>query len=117
MIATRKRWIFGLLLAVSFVSVALMWELRPREISGDQLREVVLESDGHAYSSWFLYEVTPQYFYLRFSRPIIPLRYAVSRLDLEINNGDNASAQLGFVFSGQFKLIAERYPGARSQVF
>lgn len=104
-------------LLVAF-SAAWMWLTRQTEISGEDFKKLVVESDRKTYSSWYLYYAGQQKYCLEFSRPVVPARYCIPKSDLDIRNSDGSkSSKIGYVGMGEFVLRANRRPGLPEEVF
>jgi hypothetical protein len=116
---TIKRKIISALVAMLLVlSMSWAYLTREIEISGDQLKSLVLESDRYMYSSWNLYFEDQQKYCLRYSRPIVPINYCVPKRDLEIRSSKNTKAsKAGFIGTNEFVLKANRRPGLAEEIF
>ncbi len=100
------------------ISVAWIWLTREGEISGDDFKKLVVESDRKTYSSWYLYYEDRQKYCLEFSRPVVPARYCVPKSDLDVRNSEGGkTSKIGYVGMGDFVLKANRRPGLTEEVF
>lgn len=116
---TTKRKIISTSVGVLLVlSIGWAYLTREIEISGDQLKSLVLKSDDYMYSSWYLYFEDQQEYCLRYSRPIVPINYCIPKSDLEIRNSkDSRTSEVGFIAINEFVLKANRRPGLAEERF
>lgn len=116
---TTKHTIISALVVASLVlSLGWIYSTREIEISGDQLKPLVLKSDRYSYSSWYLYFEDRQKYCLSYSRPIVPIRYCVPKSDLEILNSDGKeTSEVRYIGIDQFMLKANRRPGVAEEIF
>lgn len=113
----RKVVFCSSIMLVAF-SAAWMWLTRESEISGDDFKKLVVESDRKTYSSWYLYYEDQQKYCLEFSRPVVLARYCVPRSDLDVKNSEGSrSSKIGYVGTGEFVLRANRRPGLAEEIF
>lgn len=100
------------------ISAAWIGLTRESEMSGDDFKKLVVESDRKTYSSWYLYYEDQQKYCLEFSRPVVPAGYCVPKSDLDVRNSEGSkSSKIGYVGTGEFVLRANRRPGLAEEVF
>lgn len=114
----KKKIIFAFVAMLLVLSIGWAYLTREIEISGDRFKSLVVESYSYMYSSWYLYFEDQHRYCLRYSRPVVPIRYCVSKRDLEIRNSkDSKTSEIGFIGINEFVLKANRQPGLAEEVF
>jgi hypothetical protein len=100
----RKIKAFAAVGAAVVVGLCLLAAVLYREtsVTGDQFRTQVLDSYRVAYASWYLYGIEGNRYCFRYSRPVVPARVCVPSSEIEIRNGGDGSAVVGYVFEGEF---------------
>ena len=102
-----------LVLLVGVVGVLLF----PRDVSGDEFKQIVIESDLSSSTTWKLYRETSEEYCFRLSQSILPRNYCVPKRDLRVLNGPDGRAILGHIRKNDLELVAGRRPGATRDVF
>lgn len=114
----KRKIVIAIAAALIALSIGCIYLTRENEISGDQLKTLVQQSDRKIYSSWYLYYEDQRKYCLRFSRPILPIRYCVPKTDLDIRNSEGSrSSEIGYIGMGDFVLKGNRRPGLPEEVF
>lgn len=115
---SKRKIIIGILITLISLSAGWIYLTRENEISGDQLKALVLESDRKIYSSWYLYYEDQRKYCLRFSRPIVPIRYCVPKSDLDIRNSEGSdNSEIGYIGMGEFVLKENVRRGLTEEAF
>lgn len=114
----RGKVVASVVIFLISIFLGLIYLTKENEVSGDQLKVIVLESDRKTYASWYLYYEDGQKYCLRFSRPILPIRYCVPKTDLDIRNSEDSSrSEVGYIGMGDFILKENRRPGLPQETF
>ncbi len=110
-----KHWMAaGLIFSIA----GLSWlGVRAEGVSGDEFRNLVIESDAQSGASWYLYRESKDTYCFKYSRLMVPKRYCVPKQDIEVKNGPDGRSKIGYVYKNQFVLKTGRFPGALSEVF
>ena len=108
-------WLFAVLgILGSTYAYIRYW---PTRVVVMEFKAIVLEGRKHAYSSWYLYKITDDDYYLEYSFPIVPRRFVVSRDDIVIRNGSNGEAIHGYVYMDQYLIKAKPEISRVEEVF
>lgn len=106
-----------LALATGIALIGAWLAIRPEQISGDQLQQLVRKSDTSSFSYWYLYKINDTDLCFKAARPIIDKRYCVSRGDLELTSKRGDPFQPRYMGEGEFVLKEGRSPGAKQVIF
>ncbi|WP_408950467.1 hypothetical protein [Lysobacter sp. Hz 25] len=90
---------------------------KPKHVSGDELKSIVVASDKSSAGTWYLYDFSGDVYCLKYSRPIFSERYCVPKNDVELMDGGSPVTKNGFMGEGGFVLKKERFPGAVQETF
>lgn len=108
-----KKWIIVLAAAIAAIIPTYML-LRTENVSGEKFKSLYIDSVEHAYSTWYLYEITGDRLCFKYSRPIVPKRYCVPASELSVKNGKEGNAATGFVTSKE--LFVRSPDGLEAQI-
>jgi hypothetical protein len=105
----------GLMLALLVGVVGVL--LFPRDVSGDEFKQIVIASHQSSSTTWRLYRETSDEYCFQLSQSLLPQNYCVPRRDLRVLNGPDGHATLGYIRQNDLELVAGRHPGAVRDVF
>ncbi|WP_408951398.1 hypothetical protein [Lysobacter sp. Hz 25] len=108
-----KKWFLALAMIIVAVTPVYML-LRTDDVSEKKFKSLYIDSVEHAYSTWYLYEITGERLCFKYSRPIVPKRYCVPTSELSVKNGKEGNAATGFVTSKE--LFVRNPDGLETQI-